>query len=79
MSQLNSVLTYMKTSGGITSLDAFELFGATRLSAIIYNIKKNGYIIDSPLVPERNRYGKIVYVCRYALSNDLSNYASEKK
>ena len=67
MSQLSDVLTYMKTVGPITSHQAIDMFGATRLSAIIYDIKKKGYNIESPLIPVKNRYGKTVYVSSYSL------------
>jgi hypothetical protein len=67
MSQLSDVLEYMQTKGSITSMDAIEMFGATRMSAIIYDIKKKGYEIDSPLIPVKNRYGKTVYVSNYSL------------
>ena len=43
----NRVYQYLKTHKGITSMQAFELFGATRLSAIIYNLRKYGCIINS--------------------------------
>lgn len=35
------VLEYLKShKRGITSIQAFELFGATRISAIIFNLRK---------------------------------------
>tara|TARA_R110000803_G_scaffold210829_1_gene284064 strand:+ start:8179 stop:8391 length:213 start_codon:yes stop_codon:yes gene_type:complete len=67
MSQLSDVLEYMQTKGSITSMDAIEMFGATRMSAIIYDIKKKGYNVESPLIPVKNRYGKTVYVSSYSL------------
>lgn len=36
------VYEHLKKQGHITSKEAFELFGATRLSAIIYNLRKRG-------------------------------------
>ena len=39
------VLEYLKNNkGGITSWDAIQMFRATRLSAIIYNLEKKGYV-----------------------------------
>ena len=35
----NAVLEHLKTKGSITSMEAIELYGATRLSAIIYNLR----------------------------------------
>ena len=48
MTQKNAVLEHLKRNGTITSLEAIDLYGATRLSGIIYNLKhKDGYNIIS--------------------------------
>ena len=53
MNKTKAVLQYMREhSLGITSWDAINLFHATRLSAIIFNLKRDGYTIDS--IPESN-------------------------
>lgn len=36
----NAVLTHLQTKGSITSWEAITLYGATRLSAIIFNLSK---------------------------------------
>ena len=41
------VFQHLKDNEGITSKEAFELYGATRLSAIIFNLRKAGYKINS--------------------------------
>ena len=41
------VLTHLQEHGSITSWDAIRLYRATRLSSIIHNLKKEGYIIWS--------------------------------
>lgn len=41
------VLNHLKEHGHITSMESFELYNATRLSGIIFNLKKEGYIIDT--------------------------------
>lgn len=62
------VLEYLKThKKGITSIQAFEMFGATRLSAIIFNLKKFGYIIESSTSKGKNRYGELVSFSVYKL------------
>lgn len=45
MTQEKAVLQHLKENGSITSWDAITLFGATRLSAIIYLLRKQGYNI----------------------------------
>ena len=41
--QKSEVLKYMQTHKGITSIQAIEKFGATRLPDIIYRLQKDGY------------------------------------
>ena len=60
------VLEYLKTHDGITSMQAFELFGATRLSAIIY-ILRDDYEIASIKREGVNRYGTKVRFDEYQL------------
>ena len=43
----SKVLSHLQKYGHITSWDAITLYNATRLSAIIFNLKKEGYIIKS--------------------------------
>lgn len=61
--QHNDVLEYLKTHNGITQLDAYFKFPApvTRLSAIIFDLKKRGYNIESERISGKNCYGK--YSC----------------
>jgi len=64
------VLNYMKThKKGITSMQAFELFGATRLSAIIFSLRKE-YEIESVRCEDKNRYGTKVFFDRYVLKGN---------
>ncbi len=65
------VLKYLKThKKGITSMQAFEMFGATRLSAIIFTLRKE-YIIDNVPCESKNRYGEKVCYDRYVLVKEL--------
>lgn len=64
------VLNYLETHRGITSLEAIELFGNTRLSATIYNLRKMGYNIVSIDHECPTRYGKIAEVSEYQLIKD---------
>ena len=41
------VLSHLQRYSSITSWDAIRLFRATRLSAIIFNLRDEGYKIDS--------------------------------
>ena len=43
----SEVLQHLQNKGSITSWEAIQLYSATRLSAIIFNLKKRGYDISS--------------------------------
>lgn len=58
-----AVLNYLKEHKSITSWEAIEHFGATRLSAIIFNLKKKNYDIQTIMMEDTDRYGN---TCRYA-------------
>lgn len=51
----------------ITSMEAFEMYGATRLSAIIFDLKKKGHNIVTIMVEGVNRYGEPTRYARYHL------------
>ena len=66
--QTDEIVNYLKThKRGITSKEAFELFGATRLSSIIYSLIHRGMKIVSEPVEVTTRYGRKVYISRYKL------------
>lgn len=63
-----AVLNHLKEHGSITSLEAIENYGATRLSAIIFNLRKRGYkieTVDTDFVDKygyKSRYGNYILV-----------------
>lgn len=68
--QENRVLEYMQKFGGITTRDAFNDLGITRLSAKIFNLKKQGYDIISEYKQAKNRFGETTYFKKYMLKQD---------
>lgn len=62
MNKTEKVLEHLKKNGCITSLEAIELYGATRVADIIYRLRKQGMKIDTIDIPFTDRYGtKSVY------------------
>lgn len=61
------VLEYLKKHEGITSKEAFEHFGATRLSAIIFCLRQAGYNIVNIPQSGKNRFGESVHYDQYRL------------
>lgn len=65
--QQKRVHDFMKECGSITSYEAFKELGVTRLSAVIFKLKKKDITIYKKKEKTENRYGEIVYFARYAL------------
>ena len=61
------VLKHLQTYGTITSIEAINLFGATRLSAIIFNLRRKGYNIISIDKVTTDKYGHRVPYSEYKL------------
>ena len=66
----SEILRHLKEKGNITSMEAFELYGATRLSAIIFTLRKRGYDIQNKSEVCTDRYGHVCNYVRYVLEED---------
>ena len=64
-SQSDAILWHLKTYGSITSYEAIKEYGATRLSAIIFNHRKEGYNIDSMPLTKKTRFGRNTTIAKY--------------
>ena len=60
------VLKYLKEYGSITPMEALKYCGSFRLSAVIYNLKKEGYKFNTERVRVKTRDG-FYYVAKYTL------------
>lgn len=67
MNKTIAVLEHMREHGGITQLEATELYGATRLSAIVFNLRKRGHDIETVTMGMTDRYGHAVNYAKYVL------------
>lgn len=75
--QRSAVLNHLLTVGSITSFEAFELFGATRLSAIIFDLRRQGYVIWTDSVSTTNRYGQATTYAKYKLISTPEEHTDE--
>lgn len=66
------VLNHLITHGKIDSWKAIELYGATRLSAIIYNLRNQGFRIDTINKCVLDRNSNVCNYAEYILINDES-------
>lgn len=64
-SQRNLVLRYIKDFGSITPLEAMRDLGVYRLSAVVFNLRVEGFDITTDMVDVPNRYGGKSRVARY--------------
>ena len=63
----NQVKEHLLERGSITSWEAIQLYRATRLSAIIFNLRKAGYIIESEWQEGIDSNGNQVRYVKYNL------------
>ena len=62
------VYDYMKQNKGITTREAIDHLGETRLSARIFELKERGVNIDHEWLWVSNRYGERRHVKKYFIS-----------
>lgn len=67
------VLKHLKRNKrkGITSLDAIELYGDTRLASTIFDLRQDGYDIITNMVQGKNRYGRPIEFAQYVLKGEI--------
>ena len=71
--QQQAVLDWLKTGTGISSMDAFKALGVTRLSAVVFNLRKKGYNIESEEIETTTRFGSRVKIARYYLKDSVDS------
>lgn len=67
LTQCDRVLKHLQDYETITSLDAFIEYGITRLSAVIFMLRRDGYNISSTFKTAKNRYGEPTSFAVYKL------------
>ena len=65
MNKTQKVLDHLKNGKKITSWEAIQKYRATRLSAIIFNLKEKGYPIVSSMVYDVDKDGNPVKYAEY--------------
>ena len=72
MNKTTAVLQWLKSNASISSMEAIENFGATRLSGIIFNLRKAGYDIETVTCEGTDRFGHSIRYARYYLRDSPS-------
>ena len=66
MTHKSSVLSHLLSGNTLTQRGAYELFGITRLAAVIHRLKNDGHDIKSDTVTVKTRGGG-VWISRYRM------------
>lgn len=66
-SQMELILEYMRRYGKISTFEAFEHIGCTRLPARISDLKEQNHIILTTRKKKIGRLGNVVSYCEYTL------------
>ena len=61
------VLYYLRANHRLTSLEAINKWGVTRLAAIIHDLRKEGHTINTDMVKRPDRFGNECEVAQYKL------------
>jgi hypothetical protein len=64
-------MDYFEKHNSITSLQAIQDLGNTRLAATVCDLRKKGHDIASTSVEVRNRYGGTTHVAKYILQKEV--------
>jgi hypothetical protein len=67
----NNIKNHLMVNGTITSWEAITQYGATRLSAIIFNLRDKGWDIDVERVKEKDRNGQTSTFAKYILNPQM--------
>jgi len=63
--QSQAILKYFKSKKSLTSMQAFELFGCTRLAARVHSLREAGYDIASVWQETDTKYGEHTRYVKY--------------
>lgn len=70
MNKTKAIQLHLIEKGNITSWEAIKEYGATRLSAIIYNLRRHGMNIESERVDFTDRFGNKSSFAKYIFKDD---------
>jgi len=65
MTQIQRILNYLEAGNTITTLNAFNELGITRLAARVHELKRQGHPINKKTISVTNRYNEKCSVAEY--------------
>lgn len=54
-SQREMILDHLKNKGSITPIEALNYYGCFRLAAVIFDLREEGYAIDTNMVTQNGK------------------------
>ena len=70
MTQKDRLITFLKTHRRINPLQSWQILGIYRLSAVILELRKEGYNIITIKTEVKNQFNEACHVATYVLEND---------
>ena len=71
MNKTQKVKEHLTQYGNITSWEAINLYGATRLASIVYNLRQDGYDLRTIMIDDVDRYGEPNKYARYVYKGQI--------
>lgn len=68
-SQTKRIKEWLESKRPLTSMQAYDMWGCTRLASRIYFLRSKGMMIETKMVRGKNRFGAICEYAEYFLSN----------
>lgn len=68
MSQKQDILNYLREGKTLSRVNSFDKLGVLEAPARISELRAEGHDIRTKMVPVRNRYGKVVKVAHWTLT-----------
>lgn len=68
--QTDAVLAHLQEYGSITSIQAIQEYGVTRLSAVIFKLRRSGHRITTEPFQVTTRYGTKAMPVKYILKKE---------
>ena len=72
VTKFNQVKEHLENYGTITSWQAIQQYGATRLADIIFRLRKQGYDIETKTEITKDRNNNVCQYAKYILNREES-------
>lgn len=76
MTQHEQILTYIRTFGSISPMEAFADLGITKLATRVSEMRKEGISFIKEPITTKNRFGRSAIFMRYKLDDEQQTQRS---